>query len=140
MNALKLINRKPYQGIGLAKKDHHSSNKGFHFLNHSLIVVKFYPTKSGETSVILRRVTLGKFVMKGLFDQSQVSKMGLSKIIFAILGLDQNSFEVMKGSKNSTCYFSKDYGIDLKFKDHYFFTIEFHSTFFGDENAFTFIR
>jgi hypothetical protein len=104
------------------------------------LIPSFYPIKSGGILVILRRIALDKFVMKGLFDQSQVSKMGLSKIIFAILGLDQNSFEVMKGVKNSTCYFSKDYGIDLKFKDHYFFTIEFHSTFFCDENAFTFIR
>jgi hypothetical protein len=64
----------------------------------------------------------------------------LMEIILEALGLEMKDFVAMVGNKNSDCYFSKDYGVDVKFESGFKFKLEFHSTFFCNEGAFDLIR
>jgi hypothetical protein len=57
-----------------------------------------------------------------------------------ILGLESKDFLPMKNAKGYPRYWSRDYGIDIKFEKNFFFGIEFQSTFFCFPDAFEIVR
>jgi hypothetical protein len=84
---------------------------------------------------------LDKIIVSGF--SAELGKSLMEKVFYdccKILGLESKDFLPMKNAKGYPRYWSRDYGIDIKFEKNFFFGIEFQSTFFCFPDAFEIVK